>query len=266
MKIEEKGTGNSKIAIIGGIHGDEPCGYRAISRIIEKDLEYKKTVKFIKANEKAIEKNRRYIEKDLNRSFPGDINSEVHEQKLAAELLQEIKDCEYILSLHSTQSTISPFALINEVNNKNRNIIRKLPLKKVVSVKSKENKKGDLISILPESCIELECGYQKSRQAEENAVKCIEYFLKMTNAIDKNNINPINTKTEVLRIFNKVLKQEEIFFIGNNFERINSGEIYGIGETGKIYRAEEPFYPILMSTSGYSSILGYQAKLEKCLF
>ena len=66
MKVEKLGEGEPEYAVVGLIHGDEPCGKEAIERFKDSNYEVEKSVKLILVNEKAAEKNVRYIDCDLN--------------------------------------------------------------------------------------------------------------------------------------------------------------------------------------------------------
>lgn len=35
MRVAQLGEGDPEIAVVGGIHGDEPCGVHAVERLIE---------------------------------------------------------------------------------------------------------------------------------------------------------------------------------------------------------------------------------------
>jgi Succinylglutamate desuccinylase len=79
MKVYELGEGTPEVAVVGGIHGDEPCGPLAIKRLLAEELTVERPVKLIIANEEALEAGQRYLEADLNRVFPGDPNADAHE-------------------------------------------------------------------------------------------------------------------------------------------------------------------------------------------
>ena len=68
--IEKEGKEPGKtITILAGIHGNETCGIKAFDEIIP-NIEIKKgKVIFIYANLEAINKGKRFIEYNLNRSF-----------------------------------------------------------------------------------------------------------------------------------------------------------------------------------------------------
>ena len=69
-----RGTGEAEMVVIGGVHGDERSGIRAVRRLREADLGFRRVVVFVLTNPAAIDANERYHDADLNRVFPGDTN------------------------------------------------------------------------------------------------------------------------------------------------------------------------------------------------
>lgn len=122
MRAEQLGDGTPEIAVVGGIHGDEPCGVRAVERLIEEQPTVERPVKLIVANEPAVERGVRYVNADLNRAFPGDLDADAYERRLAARLAEELSGC-VTLALHSTQSHAEPFAVIDTPNSVAREIL-----------------------------------------------------------------------------------------------------------------------------------------------
>src|SRR3990167_10700075 len=88
-----------KILIIGGMHGNEPLGIEIAKRFQDRPI---KGVDTILANEKAILNNSRFIEQDLNRSFPGNEDSNEYEIKRACFLLNLCKEYDLVLDFHNT--------------------------------------------------------------------------------------------------------------------------------------------------------------------
>jgi len=72
-------------------------------------------VRLIVANEAALDAGVRYLDADLNRSFPGDPDAESHEARLADELLDALDGCS-TLAIHSTQSYAEPFAVVDSMD------------------------------------------------------------------------------------------------------------------------------------------------------
>ncbi len=60
-------------------------------------------------NIKAYEENRRYIEKNLNRSFLQNGSWNLYEENIAKEIMPYIETCDYLLDIHSTSASSVPF-------------------------------------------------------------------------------------------------------------------------------------------------------------
>ena len=58
MRVETLGEGDPEVAVVGGIHGDEPCGSAAVEAVLEANIEVARPVKLIIANEERSEERR----------------------------------------------------------------------------------------------------------------------------------------------------------------------------------------------------------------
>lgn len=60
------------VFVVGGVHGNEPAGYRAADQVVDYRISSGKLIVLPRANVPAIQQNRRYAsgDPDLNRSFP----------------------------------------------------------------------------------------------------------------------------------------------------------------------------------------------------
>ena len=87
------------VLVIGGMHGNEPLGI-AIVKLFQKNPV--KNVDVVLANDLAIEANSRFVEQDLNRSFPGNSKSNDYEPRRAAQLLALAKKYDIVLDFHNT--------------------------------------------------------------------------------------------------------------------------------------------------------------------
>jgi len=255
MRIEQLGDGEPEIAVVGGIHGDEPCGVRAVEHLLETDPELKRPVKCIVANEEALVENTRYLDADLNRAFPGDPDSDDHERRLAADLLAELKGC-VSLSMHSTQSYTEPFGVIDDDATFAKSVCPSLSLDAVVDA-------SDFIDgrlIRHADVVEVECGYQGSDHATENAIELAEEFLVAVGALAGE--PPATRDLPLYRLTHEVPKEPaDVYDVpATNFERVAPGETYASVD-GKELVASEPFYPVLMSPYGYEDEFGYAAEL-----
>lgn len=245
MQIIDRGKGKPELAVVGSIHGDEPVGKKAITRLV-KELEFRKPVRFIIANEEALSQGKRFLDTDLNRSFPGDPESDSHEERLAAKLLDELGGMT-VLDLHSTHSYPEPFAVIKDVDT-----VEKMKDAGVEKAVYFEEESGSLIENVDGLIVE--AGHQGSNKAVENAVEVAKNFLAANGAIDG---QPGFAEPEVYQQYETVEGDYE--FLAENFRKVQKGEIYARRD-GEELVAEESFYPVLMSTNGYDGRLGFKAQ------
>ena len=102
-----------KVAIVGGTHGNELTGIYAIEKLArfpERLRQYGFEVMTLLANPQAVAANRRYIDRDLNRSFDNDdlVNLDLtgYEANRAKEIAAELQDVDLIIDLHSSTSNM----------------------------------------------------------------------------------------------------------------------------------------------------------------
>jgi succinylglutamate desuccinylase len=256
MKVAQLGSGTPEIAVVGGIHGDEPCGVRAIEQLLEENPTVERPVKLVVVNEQAIERQVRFVDEDLNRAFPGDPNAETHEGRLADELVEELEGC-LAFSMHSTQSHAEPFAIVKRVSETAKEICPQLPVQAMVE--TSEFAEGRLFSRI--ETIEVECGLQGSETAAQNAHRLTRGFLTAVGALPG---DTVARELPVYRLFDSIPKRDadtyEVFV--ENFTEVEPGDPFAAAD-GEMKVAKESFYPVLMSSYGYRDVFGYAAeKLE----
>jgi hypothetical protein len=265
MRIYELGEGTPEVAVVGAIHGDEPCGEVAIERFVGEDPPVRRPVKLVVANEEALDAGTRYVDEDLNRAFPGDPDADSHEKRLASHLVRELRGCT-TLSLHSTQSYAEPFALVDRVDAVTRSICPRLPVRVVVETDRFTD--GRLIE-LPHT-IEVECGLQGTDEAAENGYGLVRAFLDATDVLDAADERlPEATRATVTgdgdvtvyRLLDPIPKtpggDHEVF--AANFEVVAEGDRFAATD-GDPLVADRSFYPVLLSADGYEAIFGYVAE------
>lgn len=248
MKVTTKGKGQPELTVIGSLHGDEPAGKKAIEKILQSDIEFLKPVKFIIANEEALEEDERYLETDINRSFPGNPESSLHEERLAAEILEEIGDTK-VLDIHTTHSYPEPFAVIKSTEDEVLDLVKASNVENAVYFPTQSGNIQEFIT-----GVTIETGYQGTEKAAENAVDTITNFLAAHDAIDQ---DYSVSEPEIFEYTDTVEGDWE--FKAENFQKVKKGEVFAEKE-GETLVADTDFYPVLMSTNGYDGHLGYKAK------
>lgn len=102
-----------RVAIVGGTHGNELTGVYLVNKfetfpdLLERDSFECMT---LLANPQAIAANRRYIDRDLNRSFDNEDLSNLeltgYEDKRAKEIAKQLTNIDLIIDLHSSTSNM----------------------------------------------------------------------------------------------------------------------------------------------------------------
>jgi len=246
LKVREEGPGKAEIAVVSAVHGDEPCGEKAVQKFLENVPELRKSVRFVTANEKALERDERFIDTDLNRSFPGDLESDSHEERLAARLLEELEGLK-VLVLHSMKDFEEPFSLVNGVEE---DLLKSPGVDKAVDVRPLDE--GSIEKYL--DAVSVETGEKGTEEAAENAYQVMENFLSYFDAIDR---EARGEMPELFEMYEEV--SGDYRFLAENFEKVEEGEKYAENQEEALV-ADEAFYPVLMSSDGYEDILGFRGR------
>ncbi|WP_255151959.1 succinylglutamate desuccinylase/aspartoacylase domain-containing protein [Halorarius halobius] len=246
---------DAEVAVVGGIHGDEPSGVRAVRRVIESNPDLQRPVKLVVANPPAVASHRRYLDADMNRVFPGDPTSPDRERRLAAALLKEIEGCGVVLSLHSTHSCDDPIAIVSRSHPSVQGLAARLPVPHVVD---------------PTPCVDgafpvsapvlsIEAGRQHTEEATENATDIVEAFLRLVDALPGTVPEADPTYYTMTDAVSK-RPDSDYDLLVDNFEPVEAGTTVARSDDGA-YVADEPFVPVLMSETGYDDILGYRGEV-----
>ncbi|MEF8978842.1 MAG: succinylglutamate desuccinylase/aspartoacylase family protein [Haloarculaceae archaeon] len=256
MRVEQLGDGDPEIAVVGGIHGDEPCGVTAIETLLSERPAVERPVRLVVANEEALAAGERYLDDDLNRSFPGETDADSHEKRLAARLTDVLEGC-VTVSLHSTQSYEDMFAIVNGMGDFERHVCPRLSVDAVVNAGAFD--RGRLFASV-DRLIEIECGYQGSDAAAENATRVARDFMSALGAIpsakrERRGDMPVYRLTR--QVPKRQAKSYEVY--ASNFEHVPAGRPFAAADDEE-FALDEGFYPVLMSPYGYEEVFGYAAE------
>ncbi|MDY6777378.1 MAG: succinylglutamate desuccinylase/aspartoacylase family protein [Candidatus Nanohaloarchaea archaeon] len=256
MQVIDRGPGEPEVAVVALVHGDEPCGRKAIERLLDETESFRQPVRFIYANEKAAAQNERFIDEDLNRVFPAPHDPETHEQRLAQELETALDGMD-VLDLHSTVSHDEAYLLYTRNLDGIAPLLQATGIGRAVDI---SHVAGGLIDAI--RGVAVECGPKGTEKAEEQAYSAARTFLVNQGVI---NGERAQSNPEIYQITDEVTKEEDWRFTATNFKQVGAGEQFATSDNGQI-TAEEAFYPILMSTDGYDDILGFKARRLGRLF
>lgn len=248
------GEGEPELSIVGAIHGDEPSGVRAIRRIIEAQPDLERPVQCIVANPAAAVAHRRYLDVDMNRHFPGDVDAQSREKRLAAQLSEAV-DGTMVLSIHSTHSSAHPFAFVSEHHPNAQALAATLPVEHVID-------HGPVVDGAFTSCqqvVSVEAGRQLSDAATQNAARIVQSFLRLCDALPGEATTGSPDFYSLTDTVQKPIDGGQAQLLVDNFQEVAAGDTYLTTEDGE-YIAEESFRPVLMSETGYEDIFGYKGR------
>ncbi len=263
MNIIKFGSKNPQITIIGGIHGDEPSGVQIIHMLSDYLSNHKinGSVKLIIANERAINKNVRYIEKDVNRSFPGNLSSGIYEERLAAKIFSEIQNSNFVLALHATKSSPPPFAIYSKLTDVNKKSIKNMCINYAVDCSKLT---GNTLDSHFDNAVTLECGKQQSQEAIDFGFKATKNLLRAHNITTdkeshKNTVNIVTAKKEIPKGNGNPI----VYY--NNFEKIQKDTVFAEDDNYRHIVHESDWVPILASEDGYENIYGLLGKFTRVI-
>lgn len=249
MHVETLGDGRPEYTILACVHGDETCGWHAFNRLKADDVTLRAPVKFVLANERAFKLGYRFCDADLNRAMPGDASSDKHEVRLAARLRRELKGTT-VIDFHSTESRSCPYAIVTGGDGASRRLARSTGLDRLVDM---SHLGGGVTE--PVTGVAVECGYHDDEDAASSAHRILLHFLAAEGLIDR---PYVHSTPEVYEVFGDALGRG-FEFVAENFRRVEAGEVFA-RKNGIVRRAEEDFYPVLMSTYGYEDRIGFMAR------
>ncbi len=225
-----------KLAVVACVHGNEKYGLEVVKRLSG-------SISFFIGNEKATRENKRFVDVDLNRAFPGNETGN-YEERRAFELAARLKDFDFVIDLHSSSNDCKMFGIITKQNNVKIEFAKKLGLKKLV-IMSEDFAKGNALIDFVKCGLSIEVGSHNRKENVDEAVEVIENFL-----LEKNR----NEDIEIFKVKSKLMKKYDKVLI-KNFEKVKEGMILTIGNFGEKQLAEEDFVAVLVDEEAYGDVL-----------
>lgn len=237
-----------KIAIVGCVHGDEIIGKKVIKYFESLEI---KDLSFFIAHPEALKENKRLLDQDLNRSFPGKI-SEKKEDRLAYYLTKELSNFDLVLDLHATNSNFDKALIVTSLKKEIKDILSLIPIEKVMVCDKNIFGGKDLISHVKLG-ISMEYGPNKTGENYTEAVKDIKQLFVNLGILEGK--KKIFKKKEVFNCFGLFELESRGKFLGSkrlkDFSLIKKDEI--VGEiSGEKLKAKESFYPIFVGEGMYT--------------
>ena len=239
-------------------HGDERAGV-VIAKEIKKLKLLKGQVLIHIANKLAYKKRKRFIDQDLNRSFPGKLKGN-HEERLAAKILPLVKSADIVIDIHTTRSELRDALIVTKLSKKTKQYINVIRPKYLLQMNATKN--NALISNARVG-VAFEYGKDKDKRTIRNTVIGIKRLLSHLGMI-RGKLTKSKNKTKWFVVYRSVPKPKKARLLANtkNYKLVKKGMPYAVRGDKKIL-AKTDFYPILFGKNSYKEIFGFAARLLK---
>jgi len=232
---------DKKILIIIATHGNERIGFQVVEKLKRKKMD--RFFDYLVANPRALARNQRFVDVDLNRSYPGKEGSALYEEGLAFRNLKIAKDYRFVIDIHEASRGINNFIIIPRQSMPESFPLGLINLKEILLW---PDPKGPLGSVL-ENTIELEFGMKgKDRQQViKKAEEVVEGFIRCIYKGD----------------YKRVLSTQRVYYVyGVLFKKDFKGKICSLGDFQKTEVNKEEFYPLLIGQYIKQGIVCYKMK------
>ena len=253
------GNGSPKVAVIGCLHGDEVIGARVIAALKKLKLT-RGSITFITAHPEAVAQRKRFIEKDMNRSFPGKKQG-VLEERLAYALRPKLRGFDLVLDVHATNSNFDDLAIVVKFGARERAMLKNIPLKRVALMKESVFGKSSLIHHSSLG-ISLDYGPDKTGKNAPRAIAHIKTILRNLGMLSGAQKKFLNKELYLVSGAYALPPQAKPNPRLKNFVQIKKGDtIASTGKT-KLY-SDKTFYPLFLGKGRYEKTLALMASQKK---
>lgn len=236
-------------------HGDEKIGLK-VAREIQK-LNIDQNILTVQtANSKAFKLRKRFIDQDLNRSFPGK-KSGNYEERLAYKLSLAVKSADLVLDIHSTKSELKNTVIATKLDARTLKYVKIIQPKYVLVMNA--IKDSALIS-QAKIGIAFEYGKDNDPDVLKKIVADIKRLFSYIGLIDVK----LRNKKQVTNYFNVISEVEKpkgykLLPKIKNYKLIHRGEAFATNNKDYLV-AKDDFYPILFGENNYETIFGFMGK------
>jgi succinylglutamate desuccinylase len=242
-----------KIILNVATHGNERIGFAVVRELKKCGLLEHFSVQI--GNDLAAKKRRRFIDQDLNRSFPGKRGGN-YEERRAYELGPAIRSADMVIDLHSTTSGLRDALIVTKLDKKTKACVMMIRPKYLLVMDC--TKHNALIS-----SAKVGVGFEYGDDSRTTA-KRITVSLKRLLAglrILKRVMPARHGRTVCFRVFGKTEKPKGYILAKGivNYRLVRKGQIIAMRGSEKL-RAKRNFYPVLFGEKNYEDYFGFTAE------
>jgi len=241
-------------------HGNETIGLKVQELFAGKEIK-NGSLTFHIGNSEALEQNKRFIESDLNRSFPGSLSG-TKEEVIAANMMEYVPQFDYVFDIHSTVSDIKDCLIIEDDSVEMQKLIAATTHAKTALHMTATKGNSLFTACRTEEKIIPAVAFEYGDNSDEVAKKVYEDLSAMIDhitGVETENKKTTITQYECYKPFPKSdgdILSETI----RNYELIKRGTVVGYTEDKEPIIAPEDFYPILFGETNYKTIFGFMGR------
>lgn len=245
------------LLVLGAVHGNEICGYKAISKIVNKIKNGKITVKsgsitFIPiCNPEANIQNKRFIDINLNRVFKKITKPAKYEEIISQKIIKYIDKCDYLLDIHSIPTDGPSFAFLDKDNTEVKEFVEMQNFKHIIKgwnelYDGEDNSTCGYGFRKGKICVTIECGNHNDPNGINLAETAIQNSLAYLKIADcQSNINESQSKyIEMEKVIYKS-KNGNLSKCWNHLDKVKKGEIIAKYDDGEEIKADRDYLMIM---------------------
>lgn len=230
-----------EILLIVATHGDEKIGLEATQKLRQEKLD--EFYDILIANPRAFKSNKRCVDKDLNRSYPGEKYSKYYEKRLAYKNLLIAQKYRYVIDIHEASQGQDDFIIVPKNELPKKFPLDSINLEKVLLW---PNPRGPISQVL-ENAIELEFG-SKNRDRKEMVDKAADVIKNFIFCTKNKKLKRKSKNKELFRVYG-ILRKNML-----------KNEIDNLIDFKKVEINREEFLPLLVGQYLKLGIICYKMK------
>lgn len=244
-------------------HGNETIGFDIQSMCQNLYIKNGSLI-FNIGNPEAVKTGKRFIDSDLNRSFPGKIDG-THEEQIAFQMMRYIALFDYVIDIHSTVSGMENCLIVEDDSAEIQQMISVCNNCDTVLHMTATTGSSIFTACRQQKPVIPGLAFEYGDNSTTTMERTYEDLLNVFSVIGLTESKVINKSFKIPTQFDcyQVLAKE----IGDiplasikNYELVKKGDIVGHTKEGVPISAAADFYPVLFGETNYTTIFGFMAK------
>ncbi len=225
------------------LHGDEILGKQVLEKIDKDFPQYREYYDWVVSNEEAVKNNVRFIEFNMNRIAPGDLNSDSYEKRRVAQLIETAKKYKYVIDIHTTKSDVGIFTIISNPTIESIMLSLFLDIDNVVFWAQSDFNENNAFTTHVHRGIAIEVGPRGSKVSMDLLYdSCVNLLELISKKIYPSEL--LLRKKKFLKVVGFLSKEDEKKFGVSELENFKKINING-----------EEYYPIMVGSYGVAAYL-----------